>query len=348
MINKDHIDVSDEDKFTSTGIKFWRHPYQMNEYKNGGRNTIISTHISPEGRCNLKCSYCSVSRRKSDCRIDLETIQKYILDLKSRGLKAVILTGGGEPTLYPHFNELVQWIKNKNGLFVSLITNGTLSDRIDDETFKCFSWIRISLNFFPGWDKKIFLPIEKLDKKCVLGLSFIYTKENESNIKEISNFADKLSVKYVRFLPDCSEKESILSINHDILEGILSNLCDKRFFHQKKKHALPFSSVCHQSYFRPYLSEEIYQDSGKPGSVYPCDSVVLNNEHRKFIKKYQICSAENVLDFIDGKIKMNFIPNKDCDGCVFTNNIEMLDNWKNGLINYFDKYKQEIVHEEFI
>ncbi len=42
-----------EHKYTSTGIKFWRHMQQMDEYKAGNHNTIISTHISPEGACNL-------------------------------------------------------------------------------------------------------------------------------------------------------------------------------------------------------------------------------------------------------------------------------------------------------
>jgi hypothetical protein len=46
-----------EHLFTSTGIKFWRHKDQMESYVNKTGKTIISTHISPEGACNLKCSY---------------------------------------------------------------------------------------------------------------------------------------------------------------------------------------------------------------------------------------------------------------------------------------------------
>ena len=47
-----------EHSFTSTGIKFWRHQEQMLNYKNGNPNSVVSTHISPEGACNLKCPYC--------------------------------------------------------------------------------------------------------------------------------------------------------------------------------------------------------------------------------------------------------------------------------------------------
>ena len=52
-----------EHKYTSTGIKFWRHKEQMVSYVENTGKTIISTHISPEGACNLKCEYCSVSQR---------------------------------------------------------------------------------------------------------------------------------------------------------------------------------------------------------------------------------------------------------------------------------------------
>ena len=64
---KDHSNL--EHQYTSTGIKFWRHQEQMWNYRNGDPNTIISTHISPEGACNLKCSYCSVTYRDTHSRI---------------------------------------------------------------------------------------------------------------------------------------------------------------------------------------------------------------------------------------------------------------------------------------
>ena len=111
-----------EHKYTSTGIKFWRHRTQMENYKAGANNTVISTHISPEGACNLKCPYFSVTYRDTHSRISLPRIKDYVNQLIPRGLKAVILTGGGEPTLYKHFNELVLWLHNEKKLSVGLIT----------------------------------------------------------------------------------------------------------------------------------------------------------------------------------------------------------------------------------
>ena len=74
--------------------------------------------------------------------------------------------------------------------------------------------------------------------------------------------------------------------------------------------------MCHQSYFRPYLSEEPFHETGIPGTVYPCDSVVLNSSVTHFAQKYQLCGASDILDYIDKiinylmeLIKNNYIDN---------------------------------------
>jgi len=100
-----------EHKYTSTGIKFWRQREAMEAFKAGEPNSVVSTHIAPEGACNLSCPYCSVTHRETHNRIAIETIKDYVEQLMALGLKSVILTGGGEPTIYPWFNRLVRWLK---------------------------------------------------------------------------------------------------------------------------------------------------------------------------------------------------------------------------------------------
>ena len=148
-----------EHQYTSTGIKFWRHKNNLENYKNLNPSTVISTHISPEGACNLKCPYCSVTYRDTFSRLPLEVIQDYVEKLMQRGLKAVILTGGGEPTVYKDFNKLVRYLKS-SGLEVALITNGTQTQRVEEDVWGMFDWIRVSVNLFDNWESKIKLPLE--------------------------------------------------------------------------------------------------------------------------------------------------------------------------------------------
>ncbi len=349
---------AEEHKFTSTGIKFWRHREAMESYKAGTGRSVISTHISPEGACNLRCAFCSVTYRDTHSRIALPRIQKYVTDLKSRGLKAVILTGGGEPTLYPEFNELVQWIKAE-GLSVALITNGTTAAKVQPETWACFSWVRVSINVFDGWKDKIRIPHERLSKDCVVGASFVYTVEHEAVaedvpidrvelFRQVAEVATKSGASYIRVLPNCLLEQDRLIQEHHALQADIAKLEDPRFFQQFKVHAAPDSSVCHQAYFRPYLSEEPFHGDGEPGTVYPCDSVVLNSSVAHFAKKYQLCKPEDVLDFMDGRIKQSFDPRTDCTGCVFTGNVEMLGAWKNEGVERFDEFLEHLTHEEFV
>ena len=334
--------TKEEHKYTSTGIKFWKHPKQMENYKYGNNNTIISTHISPESLCNLNCSYCSVKKRKRSFRIELDVIKDYILKLMTSGLKAVILTGGGEPLLYPYINELSYWIKKEKGLSLALITNGTCSEKLED--WSLFSWIRVSINEIQDWENKINIPIKSLSKNTVVGCSYIDTGNLENNINSLSKMLDKLNAQYLRILPNCLLNQSDLIKEHERIDKLFkTKIKDKRFFHQYKIHETPISKICHQSYFRPYLSEI------NGGTVFPCDSIVLNESIEHFNEKYSICKAEDILLFLNKYINGNFNPKVDCTGCVFSENIKMLDNWVNNKIDYFEKYeKKELLHEEFV
>lgn len=333
-----HIKTKEEHAYTSTGIKFWRHPDAMNSYREKSGRTIISTHISPEGSCNLKCSYCSVSKRERVNRIELDVVKNYVLALKTRGLKAVILTGGGEPTLYPYFNELVKWLKKEQGLSVALITNGTNTHLVEDDVWKMFSWVRVSLNFFEDYQEKIKFP----DINGILGASMVYVGQSLEEMRQLSEFVDKEKVRYVRVLPNCLLAQEELIKEHQKIQVMLDELEDKRFFQQFKLHGLPCSEVCHQAYFRPYLSEV------DGGIVFPCDSLVLNDEQMHFNKQYAICTPDEILDFLDYKIEMQFNAKKMCTGCVFTENIKLLEQWYNEGINRFEEFKEVLVHEEFV
>lgn len=340
-----------EHKFTSTGIKFWKHRSEMESYKAGSGRSIISTHIAPEGRCNLKCSYCSVSERTLHSTIELPRIQDYVTKLKSRGLKAVILTGGGEPTLYKPFNELGEWLLDQ-GIEMALITNGTQFKRVSDRILKNLTWVRVSMNVFKDWEKKIEIPRDRLGALTTVGMSVCYSAENKDPefLRKVAVFAERAEVSYVRVLPDCMLPQAALIKEHEGLTELFKTLDgSKRFFHQFKIHGAPCQSKCHQSYFRPYLSEAVDPVTGRPGLVFPCDSVVLNEQAQRFRPRYAVCTPEEILDYMDGKIAQQFDATRDCTGCVFTRNVDMLDRFVKGAEDQFAQYATtEVHHENFV
>lgn len=313
----------------------------MISFLQGTGKTVISTHISPTGNCNLNCSYCSVSKREKHDQLEVDTILKYIKALIPRGLKAVIFTGGGEPTMHPQWDEIVKRLRLFNLKF-GLITNG-----IDlwKRNLEIFDWIRISVNY-PAYNKLMentFHRPYQLKQNCTIGLSLIYDGLNKKfTVSELLHMAQKYRAEYIRVLPNCLPEN--LHMAHMEIDKWLNDYSaydTSIFLHQLKYHGNPVTSYCPQAFFRPYLSEI------DGGTVFPCDSVVLNNPTGKFDNKYAICKADQIGEFLDGRIDQEFDPTVDCKGCVFHENVNMLHDWTAGK-HQFNEYIRSIEHEDFI
>lgn len=339
--------MSMESKYTSTGAKFWLHSEAMEAYRAGDPHSIISTHVSPTARCNLSCDFCSVSRRDQRHSIPMQTIRRYIETLMGCGLKAVILTGGGEPLMYEDVNDLVRFLAYDCGLELGLITNGTACDRLRPDCWGCFSWVRVSLNHRSI--DRINIIREYLVPECVLGGSVVYAGENQNSqfLRQCSVLARDLEMRYVRVLPNCLLDDAHLYAAHSEVKDALADLDDDIFFRQDKNHGTPRAKVCHQSFFRPYLSEAPHCETGNPGSVYPCDSVVLNDAAGKFEEKYQLCHADDVGEWLENGREAGPVPCEDCQGCIFWRTVNMLDDWKQGRVRRFDQ-AQPTEHENFV
>jgi hypothetical protein len=70
-----------------------------------------------------------------------------LTELAARGLKSVILIGGGEPTVHPGFAATVRHAKSL-GLQVAVVSNGSRNERIAEvaDAFTEGDWIRLSLD----------------------------------------------------------------------------------------------------------------------------------------------------------------------------------------------------------
>jgi len=88
-------------------------------------------------RCNLKCTYCAVSRpwhEKED--LDLEVFPSLLEEFKTLGVKKVQISGGGETTIVKNWDDyLFQFIDND--IEVSIITN--LAKPLNDRAVRALS-----------------------------------------------------------------------------------------------------------------------------------------------------------------------------------------------------------------
>lgn len=202
--------------------KLFLHPQKLQQLlitDEVDRSYPISVELSLTNACNLNCVYCSdMGLRKKQgtaSQIDIEVLKSLFLDLKRGGTKGVVIEGGGEPSIYPHFEEVVTYA-SEIGLAVGLITNGTKS--LDKNILKKFEWIRVSLDATTGEEYAEIKGIDRFEtvlkniaeyaQECrTVGVGFVVTKNNISQIESLVMRLRELQVSYIQLRPvvDCDE-----------------------------------------------------------------------------------------------------------------------------------------------
>jgi hypothetical protein len=98
MKGRNDADETMTGTFTSTGAKMFAHQQAMTNLRNGKGQPIV-THLMPTDVCQHSCAFCSVQTREGNV-LPLSVMRGYLELLVPLGLKAVIISGGGNPILY--------------------------------------------------------------------------------------------------------------------------------------------------------------------------------------------------------------------------------------------------------
>jgi hypothetical protein len=178
------VDLINE--FTSTSSKIpWHRDIIDGLHQGKGVPKVSGIFIGD--LCQHKCAFCSTANRAKDS-LTLHQVEVYLNQLQPLGLKAVILSGGGNPILWKDketgqdFNDLVAHIHDR-GIQVGLITNGLKNmptyecgrkswKTVRPETLDKLTWIRISLS---AWDHGEEVEVPDINPDLTtLGGSWVY------------------------------------------------------------------------------------------------------------------------------------------------------------------------------
>ncbi|MEK7555440.1 MAG: radical SAM protein [Patescibacteria group bacterium] len=186
--------------------------------------TPISINLDLTTTCNFRCDHCiDINVINSKIKHDHGNLLSSLKNMIERGLRSVILIGGGEPTLYPRFVEIIQFLK-ENSVQIAVSSNGSrgaiLCDAAEFLKAKDKDWMRLSMDAGANdtWQKihkpkpKIALEeicawvpkIRNQNSQIPIGFSFIITwknAENENGSKIVTNIneigtATKLAREY--------------------------------------------------------------------------------------------------------------------------------------------------------
>jgi MoaA/NifB/PqqE/SkfB family radical SAM enzyme len=346
-----------KNSYTSTGAKFFYHQEAMRKLRNGTGQPIV-THVMLTDVCNHSCAFCSVHHRQGDS-LPFDDVMMYLDTLLRFGLKAVILSGGGNPILYRNggkdFNDVVAAIHAK-GLEIGLITNGMpLKDydgrsswkTVHPETLDKLTWVRLSLAGLDHEEKECYVP--DVAPTTALGFSYvahdIYTEPLDKAHGKVSTEADLLTpdAKVWRFeervdelteqfLRYCKEhRPRYLRLLPNCLEP---DLIEKRCTQLNDIARIVNFELDHETVFVQYKPPKaphacylgyVHPVLNCDGYVYPCDSCVLNETaDHQFANPWRVCHWSEVAKLYEAPIRSLVDPQKLCPGCVFTGSNELL------------------------
>jgi len=151
--------------------KVAHHEDKIKQLRKGEMITPLFAQIDLTNQCNLNCSFCSykIGNYSSDHmkdfnvgdKLDKDIAFRILGEMKEMDVKALEITGGGEPLLNSNWKDIVRKAKDL-GFEISLVTNGTCLDDEGIELIKDFEWVRFSIDAVT--DKTYF----KIKKKHLL------------------------------------------------------------------------------------------------------------------------------------------------------------------------------------
>ena len=382
--NKDKVDPENvihsittaEKSYTATGDKLDFHWPIFDKYSQTGYGSIIRATMTNHQVCSSACQYCStISRNKKDS-VSLEEAMDFVNKLYfDQGnfnrknysvynkqykqltgtdirLKGLILSGGGQPNLWPYFSEFIEWVSDLD-IDLGLITNG-FPKTVSNEIYEAFKWIRISITpedaspFYPDgrFDKQYIPPHLINNPNITVGFSYVYGPWSTDDIfKRIDRSVSENKFDYARVLTDCNLTRSSQLRSHESLSSVLRRLGftgddgvpTGKIFHQLKYHGtkkeadnLWNDGQCLLQTYNVFWDTTGHEEQGF-SYCYPCDSVTVLAEEatenhisaseRRFVPhKWGTFKNTEVEKLYREPVKSFFDPRDLCSSCLFMKN----------------------------
>ncbi len=285
----------------SSLVKITKYYKEIEQFKKGERVFPRKVQFDPVAFCNHDCPFCMYRYTKDDNInanfelkdwLSLETIIEILDDSADLGVKAIELTGGGEPTLHPEIPVVLESIKAR-GFDYGMVTNGAWRDKHFDDIANLMreaTWMRVSLDSAtPETHCKVHVSRENdfekackaikalSDAKATIGISFIVQQGNQHELREIAKLGAKLGADYVRYGGVVFEGDYIPDIEltpeqHIEADAIIKDIAETtsdvqivNHFSDRSLEDFPkytSGDICYYSNIAPTI--------GADGKLYPC------------------------------------------------------------------------------
>ena len=193
---------------------------------------IASTWLTINRACNLACKWCYAQETNKENNMDLN-IAKKLVDISIEiGVKNIKLIGG-EPTIYPYFFELLEYIMNYN-VNITIVTNGIkLADDKFCRALRKYNYPKMNLGisikgasdeeYMRDCGRDGYSLLLKGLKNCDeiglnYSLSYVLTKENIKALEVFANNIKSSGITKTIFMVYCNAVISEKDNNSDELQ----------------------------------------------------------------------------------------------------------------------------------
>lgn len=193
-----------------------------------GEKRPVTADVFITNYCNAKCPFCTYGRWDlADKKrfMLLDDFKRYATRLVELGVKGIILTGGGEPTIHPQFIGICKWLED-NEISYGINTNFIVP------TFIKPDYIKISLDGHDAESYKAIKGVDAYEKVRENVKAYAEFKKRESpktnlGIQKIVTSPDKIIPFY--------EANKDLDVDYIVFRPIESTLGE---YYREEKHAL--------------------------------------------------------------------------------------------------------------
>lgn len=258
--------------------------------------------VMPTNRCNMRCPECTYQNMDRKLSIPYKTLLSTTEKLVALGMRAVTITGGGEPLCYPHTQNYINYLCDA-GIGVGMVTNGLGLREAHRPTIDSLEWCRISqgdhVPFYP--ENFTFLGGYSRVK---FGFSYLVGRNIKAdNLCAVLRFAEENGFTHVRVVDSVvdDKKEELCSRVEPLISGRAGY---GLVVYQPTNHPRPGTGKCLISLLRPVL--------GPDGCLYPCCGCVYARKN----PDYKMTSEFKMGDDIDAIYhKQQYFNGAECARC---------------------------------
>jgi MoaA/NifB/PqqE/SkfB family radical SAM enzyme len=277
----------------------------------GPNGKIYPRHaeLNPTNRCDLSCELCGCKKRDMKAELPFEDAKQALYMLKDLSCKAITITGGGEPLLYPQINELIECAASLD-IKIGIMTNGRHIHRL---LHSWPTWIRISYSDCRNEGPEFFETMGKAANASPgtdWSFSYIMTRYPDyEKLKVITSFAADHNFGHIRIKPNTLDFNYALPV--DEIKERLSNVpgSDLVIYQENK----PFT-IGHPKCLIGLLIPNI----GADGNIYPCCGVEYADEEPSldYPLKTSLGNWKNLRNIIE---EQKYFDGSNCHHCYYNN-----------------------------